>query len=710
MNERREGALLPDPQGREGGPVRLRRVPAAASASRRVSGSAVGRVAILGGALAAVLLLLPTFPVAGLFQTMDVMILAPQHEHEVGDAVRLTIHVLRAGVHEDADPIGLYRGAIRGQDLSVVRVDTGVYESTYLIRSEDRMAGGVRIFVEAWIGEMRDQDVVDLAVGGLEVDVSAAPLTAKPGTFIDITLKVRERGVPRSADGLFLAATLTMAGAVPRTERLEWIELGVGTYMAAYRVPRTVAQDAALWLTARADVAGAIASGAVRVVVDVPAPLVVWLHTVSDELDEAVVDILAANETGWPAAGAAVALTYEYFYESGTFVGDTVVHDTDGRGVASFAINHTRATSNVHFWGTVTAGSATAGFSGSLGLPKAKFSREVEVVRDDALEAVAPVERATVHYTVLQGGVPLASQTLYYFARTRDAFVASGVVTSDGSGRFAIEFAAPAGLTTIDFSSQIGGTWVDKTDRILVAKPLSVEVGEVYVGGMARVSASLPDGSPPCIAFIEFRPYTGDWSLASGVQGVDVAVPKGNVIEHDLVVPRFLPKGQEYLLSIEAIPLDRSSADRYVHVETITIENRAPVADAVLSSAVVSIGSEVEVNASASSDRDGIVDAYEVDWGDGTTTDWSANATADHAYEEPGNYNITARVRDDDGAVGETSIGIHVEATTVDLPPISFIALALSAAAAAAAALPIAGPKVLRAFARPRRSLVERAD
>ena len=677
----------------EGGPARLNRALAAAMVSRRVGGSAIRRIMTLGGVVAAVLLLLPTLPSAAVYQAMDIMILAPDREYRIGEHVTLTVHVFRAGVHEDATSLAVYLGGDSDRRaLNPTRIDTGVYEASFEIFATDAGSGAIRVMVEAWIGSMRDQEVRFFGVEGLEVEVSAFPAQAAPGALVDVTVRVRERGIPCDVDTLAVVANLvTMAGTFEPME-LAPTRIEAGTYVATYPVPAALAQDTALSLTAEARARGASGFGASIVLVEVPTGLVVWSHAVSVGPESAVLEILAANGTGWPVSGAMVSLTYGYFNPALAFVTKGLSGETDSRGAVTFEFGFQGARSTIGFWGTVASGTSSQGFGGSLAMPTPELTRRVDARRDNEIQIFVPGERSTLGYTLVQGGTPLPSRTVYYYAHTRDAVIASGVATSDVSGRFTIEFVAPVGYTTVAFASLVGGSWVHDTDLVFAARPLAVKRGEIYVGNVTRVSATLPSGSAPWIAFVAFRPYTSDddavgfrWAQASGAWGAyDIVVPTGMAIEHDLVVPRFLPKGAEYLLSIFAFPQTPTAKADALHVyqEIIRIENVPPTAFAVFPDAAVTARSSIEIDASASFDMDGDVSGYAVDWGDGTTTGWIGDARATHVYEEPGEYLVTVRVRDDSGSVSEASQTVRVDPAVSEVDLFAILVIFLLAVVA----------------------------
>ncbi len=64
---------------------------------------------------------------------------------------------------------------------------------------------------------------------------------------------------------------------------------------------------------------------------------------------------------------------------------------------------------------------------------------------------------------------------------------------------------------------------------------------------------------------------------------------------------------------------------------------------------VVSLGEEIQFDASESSDNDGKIASYSWDFGDGET---GTGITIIHRYQNPGDYIVSLSVTDDDGAVG----------------------------------------------------------
>ncbi len=69
------------------------------------------------------------------------------------------------------------------------------------------------------------------------------------------------------------------------------------------------------------------------------------------------------------------------------------------------------------------------------------------------------------------------------------------------------------------------------------------------------------------------------------------------------------------------------------------------------------LGFDVALDGTESRDADGEIVSYAWDFGDGTT---SEGETAEHTYEEPGIYEVTLIVTDDEGATSETTVIVEI--------------------------------------------------
>lgn len=80
---------------------------------------------------------------------------------------------------------------------------------------------------------------------------------------------------------------------------------------------------------------------------------------------------------------------------------------------------------------------------------------------------------------------------------------------------------------------------------------------------------------------------------------------------------------------------------------SITVTNSPPVAKLTLTPTSGQAPLTVSASAAASTDADGMIKTFAIDFGDGTT---ASTATASHTYSNPGVYTVTAKVTDNYGA------------------------------------------------------------
>ena len=656
-----------------------------------------GRAFGASGFLFFLLLVLMPYSAAGLNQTLNIVAVSSESEYQVGDRATVTTHILSAGAHADASTIDVILNHLRPMQrfVPVEQVATGVYESSFEILAADVLALAVRVSVRASVGSVQDYRIHYLFIDYKEIEVTSSTPRGSPGDLVDITVRIRQNGLLRDAPTLVLVARIaTVGNEEEEPEELRLARTELGTYRAQYEVPHSITQDTAVsffaWETAEVRISG----GAV-LFVDVPTKLLVWYHEVTLGPSETTLEVLVANETGWPEADARVALNYAYFDPFLLFSERNVSVSTDARGVASFTVSYPDARSTVGFWGTASTSSATQGFSGSLVPSTFVSTRKYEIVRDNPLDVLPPGEIASLRYAITEDGAPMSGQVLFYYALTGARLVAHGEVRSDDSGHFTIASAIPAGTTTIEFASRVSEFWFYDRDTVFSAHRLAVDLGEVFVGSMTRLVAALPDEASPWIALITFFPYRvaqgsfeNSWAPASGsLAAYDVAVGTGKTLDHTVVVPRFLPKGEDYVLLVYAFPHRPvvTDADIYMFVQTIRIDNLPPTAVAQPTSLTLTTESVLEIDAAASFDRDGVVAAYDVSWGDGSITGWTADPSATHRYRHAGEYTVTIRVQDDNGAIGEVTYSVLVQATTFGMPT-SIVLSAVGATTITAAA------------------------
>ncbi|MHB9285499.1 PHB depolymerase family esterase [Halobacteriales archaeon Cl-PHB] len=91
--------------------------------------------------------------------------------------------------------------------------------------------------------------------------------------------------------------------------------------------------------------------------------------------------------------------------------------------------------------------------------------------------------------------------------------------------------------------------------------------------------------------------------------------------------------------------------------------NTAPTADVSASSTTVTVGDTVDFDGTGSSDSDGSIASYGWDWTSDGTYD-ASGSTASHSWSAAGDYTVTLRVTDDDGATDTASVTVTVESSS----------------------------------------------
>jgi PKD repeat protein/KaiC/GvpD/RAD55 family RecA-like ATPase len=96
-------------------------------------------------------------------------------------------------------------------------------------------------------------------------------------------------------------------------------------------------------------------------------------------------------------------------------------------------------------------------------------------------------------------------------------------------------------------------------------------------------------------------------------------------------------------------------------LDTVSVQNRAPVAQFTKSASTVDTGTFVQFNASTSYDPDGTLVNYYWDFGDGQT---GMGMVASHAFGENGTYSVALTVTDNDGLTDSTHETVVVQGRT----------------------------------------------
>ena len=125
-----------------------------------------------------------------------------------------------------------------------------------------------------------------------------------------------------------------------------------------------------------------------------------------------------------------------------------------------------------------------------------------------------------------------------------------------------------------------------------------------------------------------------------------------------------------YTFMVKAVNKIGSSSSNTISVDTLSGEiippiNQAPTADAGADQ-TVTVGDNVSLDGSSSSDSDGTIASYE--WKEGATV-LSTNATFSKANFTQGTHTLTLTVTDDDGATATDTVVITVNAETAYVCP-----------------------------------------
>lgn len=198
------------------------------------------------------------------------------------------------------------------------------------------------------------------------------------------------------------------------------------------------------------------------------------------------------------------------------------------------------------------------------------------------------------------------------------------------------------------------------------------EVARVGGGVWLEAAGMSPDGRLLYAASLGFRPSTPDFppdpnrpSALFGFRvGDDGSLTRvARVAMPDPIGIAFAPGGRHAYVSsyttstVTAFAVERSGGltalqtlgtqgDRPAFHSTSILPNRGPAA--AFSAKLRPAGRTVQFDASASADRDGQVDRYDWDFGDGTTLD-DGGRTPRHTYRAPGTYRVRLTVTDDEG-------------------------------------------------------------
>ncbi len=651
--------------------------------------------------------------VSALTLGVEVIVTAPQRLYAVGDTVTLTVSVFEQGVPTDASNLSVTAGNYSAaRNLTTTRTGTGVYAATYQILASDLVASlSYTGLDEASIAAVANvSGVSDVGRYYLVVEPPTPPPFAVwlgvstgetvPGASFGVTAEVFRDGVLTDPDSLTIGLQSYGGGSTTLTAQRE----AIGLYFATYSVPRSITETTYLSVEAQATFGQETLSNQTVVVVRPARTFITWYSEGATNNTTAVANFHVANETGWPVAGAVVNVTYAE-YGCGGYTCKyprSLEATTDRFGAVAFLFvsRSPPAPWPLYFgyYGTVTKGVIQTNLSGltsgyyAYGL--GAFAYQLDPYRTflpgttaNATFAVATPSWAAVHNAV-------------YYAYTEEAVLAAGNATLDAHGDFEISFTMPPEPVYLLVAENVRGTWYYNRGSVLPRDVRDFQVGPVAIGGVTPITISLPPGvltmapawsATVTAAFMAYNTSSPSglafsWMPASGLAFWDEVGAASVPMVYHMVIPRFLPKDRTYALIIGVGPAPGWLSPVYTDIRYFA--NEPPIAAARFSSQNLVQGETVDLNASVSTDPDGMIAAYAWDWGDGSSTNWSVNATGGHAYPTPGVYTVTVRVRDDSGAVNATTYTVTVDAAVFGIrSSVFWTAVILAAAAAVAAAV-----------------------
>lgn len=622
---------------------------------------------------------------------------APSGTFHVGDPVTVEIRVLNLGVGADPTNLSVYiANKATTRNLTYVRESTGLFTSTFRIESGD-VAGHdfegttfVAVGANATLGALVCSAAIYLTVQvsppPLQMILSASGDWVLPGATIPLNATVLLNQVPTDPTSLSVDASLaTAGGGYVGTAEVPMTRLGTGLYHGTYQVPYDAPQDTTLSFGGQVAVGAEMTiANSLTFTVGRPHRYEVWYHVRAVESTYALVDILVANETAWPVEAANVSLAYSYVQPCGTaycFLPRWVYETTNRLGAAVFNLTYSDIYTFVEFLftGNVSVGERNQTYAGAVVSPGFYGAYLYQdLCPSDGYRSFAPGEaiRRTYHGLCGMGG---PNQTYYYYAVSSQGVVANGSVVSDSAGNFNLSFTAPSESFYVFFNTYINAYlgWMTHRDFIRVADPALIHISNLSVGSVAHITVDIP-GAGGTVSFLPYNasnmlnPMDSSWSPELRLRtGQEFPAVPGVAFHADFAIPRFLPKDQGYLLSVSVGDPGNLSYS-YMYARVFHVSNLPPVASASFSTLNPFVGFGVTANTSGSTDPDGTVVAYSMDWGDGNSTGWTANPEGSHVYARPGTYTITVAVQDDSGAQATTTYAVVVDPAILGLRASSF--------------------------------------
>ncbi|MBN2442605.1 MAG: PKD domain-containing protein [Spirochaetales bacterium] len=237
--------------------------------------------------------------------------------------------------------------------------------------------------------------------------------------------------------------------------------------------------------------------------------------------------------------------------------------------------------------------------------------------------------------------VPIEPETVFAVNCGGSAYTAS-----DGT-----QFAADTGFS--------GGSAYDNGSSVSGTSDPTLYSTERY--GDSVYSAPVPNGD-----FLVTLYFAENYHTSSGSRIFNVII-EGNEAIGDLDIYTKVGAGTAYVtdnyvtvsdgeINIEFVTVTENALINAIKVDVISYSGD-PVVKFTVSPSSAKPNSTVTVDASASIDYDGSITHYQVNWGDGYTTE---GAVTSHSYSSDGNYTITVTITDNEGNTASSSETIRI--------------------------------------------------
>ncbi|MHC4779453.1 MAG: Ig-like domain-containing protein [Planctomycetota bacterium] len=176
----------------------------------------------------------------------------------------------------------------------------------------------------------------------------------------------------------------------------------------------------------------------------------IWAYLTDITATSSTFDLYVTGKDGEPLEGAEVAYEWEYSDDEADDITYAGSGTTDGRGILTVTLDHDDmgiTCGNYELTGTVTHDGRSQEFDGQVWNKDDHFPATgphdgfgTLCLTDQPLE---PGTTTTIEQLVTFEGVPLASQTVYYFFTHMGGVFAHGNATTDEEGRYSVSLDVP---------------------------------------------------------------------------------------------------------------------------------------------------------------------------------------------------------------------------------------------------------------------------